>query len=176
MIFYVAAGMAICSGLALAVFFSATHTIRVPADGGSYTEIILGSPRFINPVLAPANDADRDLVKLIYSGLMRYDNGILVPDLAESYTVSTDSKVFTFKLRESITWHDENPFSADDVLFTIRLLQSADYQSPLRFSWQGVRAEKLDDRTVVLTLQAPYTPFLAQTVTGILPRHLWQDI
>ncbi|MDP3963045.1 MAG: peptide ABC transporter substrate-binding protein [bacterium] len=176
-IFYFAAIVAICSGLVLAIIFTATHTTRVADFGGSYTEIILGSPRFINPVLAPANDADRDLVKLLYSGLMRYDDkGNLVPDLAESYSVATDAKMFIFKLRQDALWHDGEPVGVDDVLFTIRLLQSYDYQSPLRFAWQGVRAEKLDDTTIAMTLQGPYEPFLAQTVVGIMPRHIWQDV
>lgn len=177
MFFYAAFAVAVCSGLALAILFAADHTMRVPTVGGTYTEAMLGSPRFINPILAPANDADRDLVKLVYSGLMRYDNdGALVPDLAESYTVSTDSRVFTFQLKTGVTWHDGAELTVDDVAFTVRLLQSADYQSPLRFAWQGVRVEKTGDRIIAFTLASPYTPFLGLTTVGIMPRHVWQDV
>ena len=79
--------------------------INVPNYGGSISEGIVGSPRFINPVLANTT-ADQDLVSLIYSGLMRRDSkGDLIPDLAESYTVSNDGLKYTFILKNNIYFH-----------------------------------------------------------------------
>ena len=73
--------------------------VNVPMDGGSITEGIVGTPRFINPVLA-FSDADQDLVSLIYSGLMRKSiNGTLIPDLAEKYEGSKDGLIYTFTLK-----------------------------------------------------------------------------
>ena len=64
--------------------------ILVPMSGGAITQGVIGAPQFINPVLA-ATDADQDLVALVYSGLLRYGpNGNLIPDLAQSYSVSPD--------------------------------------------------------------------------------------
>ncbi|MDO8557627.1 MAG: ABC transporter substrate-binding protein [bacterium] len=176
-LFYLASILFLVSGIGTGVLYAATHTIRVPASGGSYTEAIVGGPRFINPALAPANDADRDLVRLIYSGLTRYnDTGIIVPDLADSYTVSTDSRTFVFSLRDNVKWHDGIPLTADDVAFTVHLIQNPEYQSPLRFAWQGVKVEKKDDYTIAFILPSPYISFLSHTAVGILPKHLWQDV
>ncbi len=176
-IFYIVFALFCASGIGAGVLYAAEHTLRVPAPGETYTEAVVGGARFINPVLAPANDADRDLARLIYSGLMRYDeHGLLIPDLADSYTVSTDSKTFTFTLRENLTWHDGTPLTTDDVAFTVHLLQNPDYQSPLRFAWQGVKVEKKNGRAIALTLQTPYTSFLSYATIGIMPKHLWQDV
>src|SRR5205085_6933404 len=66
--------------------------VAVPQSGGEVSEGVIGLPRFINPVLA-VTDGDKDLSSLIYSGLMRYTkDGELVPDLAESYSLSPDGK------------------------------------------------------------------------------------
>ena len=95
-------------------------TLTVPAYGGTYSEGLIGSPRFINPILAQTNDVDTDLSKLIFSGLMKYDKDKqLIPDLAESYQISDDKLTYTFQLKKNIKWHDGEPFKADDVIFTI---------------------------------------------------------
>ncbi len=71
----------------LAATVSMRFTEEIPAQGGSYAEALIGTPRFINPVLA-LSDVDRDMVQLVFSGLMRTTNDGVVPDLAESYTLS----------------------------------------------------------------------------------------
>src|SRR3989344_6371560 len=50
------------------------NTEIAPANGASYTEGIVGQPRFINPIYGETNDIDRTLIGLVYSGLMTYDN------------------------------------------------------------------------------------------------------
>jgi peptide/nickel transport system substrate-binding protein len=75
------------------VALSNHFTTIVPRFGGSYHEGIIGSPRFINPVLANS-DADHDLTTLIYSGLVRLgQNGSIIPDLAESWDISSDEEL-----------------------------------------------------------------------------------
>jgi ABC-type transport system substrate-binding protein len=64
--------------------------VEGPLAGGELNEGVLGTPRFINPLLA-VSDADRDLTALVYSGLLRLSTaGSYEPDLAESYSVSSD--------------------------------------------------------------------------------------
>ncbi|MFH0873225.1 MAG: peptide ABC transporter substrate-binding protein [Candidatus Komeilibacteria bacterium] len=153
------------------------HTYVIPARGGSYTEGLIGTPRYINPLLASANDVDRDLAQLIFSGLLKTDSeGQLVPDLAQGYTVSQDKKVYTFQLREKILWHDGEPLTANDVLFTLSLLQDPEFKSPLRLSFNGVRADIIDERTIRFTLDQPYPAFLANLTIGIIPKHIWYAI
>ena len=96
--------------------------VEVPKKGGILTEGVIGTPRFINPVLA-TSDADRDLTALIYSGLMRISNdGSLEPDLAEKYTVSPDGRRYTFTLKKDSLWHDGKPVTAESVYGRTALL------------------------------------------------------
>ena len=149
--------------------------IDVPAIGGTLTEGIVGTPRFINPLLE-VSDADRDMVSLIYSGLLRPDNKKgLVPDLAEKYEISEDGLSYTFILKENLKWQDGEPITSDDVIFTIKQAKDNALNSSKRASWEGVTAEKIDDRTIKFTLAKPYVPFLENTTIGILPKHLWEN-
>lgn len=153
-----------------------TFFAEVPARGGTYTEGIVGTPRFINPLLA-SSDADQDLTSLTYSGLLKpTPDGTLTYALAESYTVSDDGLIYTFTLREDAVFHDGTAVTADDIVFTIALAQDPALKSPRRANWEGVRAEKIDERHVQFTLLEPYGPFLENTVMGILPKHLWKDV
>lgn len=149
--------------------------VETPAEGGTLTEGIIGTPRFINPVLA-ISDADRDMTNLTYSGLMRPDNkGGLTPDLAEKYEISDDGLIYTFTLKEHLLWQDGEPITSDDIVFTIQETKDPAIKSPRRAGWEGVAIEKIDERTVRFTLKKAYTPFLENTIIGILPRHIWQE-
>lgn len=152
-------------------------TITVPDFGGTYVEGSLGEPKYINPLLAQASDVDRDLTALIFSSLLKYDSrGELQPDLAEIYEVSGDGLEYLFRLKNNLQWHDGFPLTADDVVFTVRLIQNNDYGSPQRINWQGVEIEKVDDQTVKIRLRAKYAQFLNNVTLGILPKHLWGNI
>ncbi|MBI2587748.1 hypothetical protein HYW30_00385, partial [Candidatus Azambacteria bacterium] len=146
-------GLLLISVVAFIFVFQYEHTTPISKPGGSYREGIVGEPRFLNPVLSPANDADRDLVRLLFAGLMRYTpDGRLEPDLALQVAISPDGKTYTFTLRENLLWHDGVPLSAEDVLYTISIIQNPEYRSPIRVSWQGIRVETPDPRTVKMTL------------------------
>jgi peptide/nickel transport system substrate-binding protein len=152
-----------------------TFMVKVASPGGSFTEGIIGTPRFINPILA-ISDADRDLSTLVYSGLMRpAGDNTLIPDLAASYTVSDDGLQYNFILKSNLTWHDGEPITADDVIYTIEKAQDSQIKSPKRASWEGVKAEKLSDTEIQFTLKQPYASFLENTTLGILPKHLWSE-
>lgn len=153
------------------------YRVDVPAVGGRYTEAIVGSPQLVNPIFASVNDADSDIVRLVYSGLMRYDaDQNLIPDLAESYEISDDKKTYTFHLRKDVVWHDGEPFQAPDVVFTIDTIQNTKVNSPLIVGFQGVDVRAPDDATVVFELQEPFAPFLSSLTVGILPEHIWFDV
>src|SRR3989344_207029 len=71
-----------------------THTIA--QNGGSYTEAAVGQPRYLNPILAGANDLDIDISRLVYSSLFRLDQNLqLQNDLATEYSLSADNKEYT---------------------------------------------------------------------------------
>jgi len=157
--------------------YNLKHTVVVANYGGSFKEGIVGSPQYLNPVLSEANDADRDVTELIFSGLMKYNNqGELVLDLAEKYAIGENGKIYDFFLKRDIQWHDKQPFTVDDVIFTIQTIQNPEYRSPLRINWTGVEVEKIDDYTVRFKLKTPYAPFLANTTVGIIAKHIWEKI
>lgn len=148
----------------------------IPDTGGHLIEGSVGSPRFINPLLA-TSETDKDLVVLIYSGLMRMDNkGALVPDLADTVEVSEDGLQYTFHISATATFHDDTPVTADDVIFTINKAKDPELKSPKRSNWEGVLVERVDDKTVRFTLNQAYEPFLKNTTLGILPRHIWEGV
>lgn len=150
-------------------------TVDTPVRGGSIVEGVIGTPRFINPLLA-LTDADRDLTTLIYSGLMKSrPDGSLIPDLAAEYRISEDGRAYTFTLRDDAVFHDGTPVTVDDIIFTVAKAQDPLLRSPKRVNWDGVIAEKLSDSEVRFTLARPYTPFLENTTMGILPKHIWED-
>lgn len=157
--------------------FTASYRAVIPAVGGEYVEAVVGAPQFANPLFASVNDVDLDIVKLVYSGLMRYDeHQTLVTDLAREYSISEDKKVYTFTLRDDVVWHDGEPFTARDVKLTFDLIQDPQVSSPLLVSFQTVNVEVVDDQTVVFTLEEPFQPFLQSLTVGILPEHVWAEI
>lgn len=150
--------------------------VEVPAYGGTLVEGVVGSPRFLNPLLA-ISDVDRDLSALTHAGLMGLSGaGELVPVLAEGYVSSADGKTFTFTLRNNATFSDGTPVTADDVVFTVQKAQNSALKSPRYADWSGVGAVAVDQRTVRFTLNRPYAPFLGLTTLGILPSRLWKDV
>ncbi len=180
---YVVLGLAaaVIIGIAAAPISAYYHfTVAVPATGGTLTEGIVGQPRFINPLLAPTNDADRDLTALVYSGLYRYNGkGQLVPDLAKSMPeVTSDGLSYSVTIRDNAMWQDGVPLTADDIAFTVQTAQNTDYGAPItvRAAWQGVDVERASDHVVIFRLKSKYAQFPNNLTMGILPQHLWQDI
>jgi len=153
------------------------HTKVVPAYGGIYSEGILGQPRFINPLLAQTQ-TDKDLTRLVFAGLYKYDDhGNIIPDLAESdMQLSENQKEYTVKLKPNLKWHDGQPITADDVVFTIQTLQNPDYKSPFKKLWQNISVQKIDPLTVKFTNTDISAPFETNLTLGILPKHIWAQI
>jgi peptide/nickel transport system substrate-binding protein len=164
------------SGTSLVYEANKRTFVEIPREGGTYTEGIVGTPRFINPLLAISH-ADKDLTSIVYAGLMTRDaTGELTPELAESYSISEDGLVYTFTLREGLTFHDGTPLTAEDVVYTVSEAGNAAVRSPLFANWDGVQVEKGDDRTVIFTLPEPYMPFLENLTLNILPAHIWSGL
>lgn len=146
-----------------------------PATGGEYTEGLVGSLGRLNPVLDFNNPADRDIDRLIYSSLVRFDDrGAPVNDLVESMGISQDGTIYNFSLRQGALWHDGKPVTSEDVVFTIDLLRSPDLPIPedIRALWEVVEVQALDEYTLQFRLPEPYAPFLDYLDFGILPQHL----
>ena len=164
--------------LALVLGYStySVTTVLVPDRGGVFREGVAGNPKYLNPLLCDATDVDMDLCALLYRGLTRIDkNGRVVGDLAAGWTIS-EGVEYVFRIKPDQYWHDGQPVTADDVMFTVGVLQDPEvYSLPgLTSLWRSVQAEKVDDLTVKFTLSEPFTPFLDYTSIGLLPAHIWR--
>lgn len=149
--------------------------IMVPTHGGRYSEAMVGAPGRINPLFASLNDVDQALTALVFSGLTRLGgDGQVLPDLAERWEISPDGTAYTFYLRPNVQWHDDTPFTADDVLFTWNALKDNGVQGDpsLARLAKDVTMTKVDDHTVTAKLPEPFAPFLAYASLGIVPKHL----
>lgn len=174
------------ANVTLIIFLLATFTLTTriyfnhselkPDFGGTYIEGLIGSPNLINPLLA-SSDVDRDLVRLLFAGLMKFDEqGNVVPDLAASFTIDPEQTTYTFTLRDDLYWHDGMPILADDIVFTIEKIKNPEFKSPLKSSFNGISVSRLNDQTVQFVLNEPFAPFLSIMTVGILPEHLWYSI
>jgi peptide/nickel transport system substrate-binding protein len=151
----------------------------VPSSGGVYSEALVGSFNRLNPVLDYISPADQDVSRLIFSSLLRFDDrGLPVNDLVESMGISQNGQNYNISLRENALWHDGQPLTSEDVVFTVDLLQSEDLPIPedIRSLWQTVEAEALDEHTLQFRLPEPFAPFLDYLTFGILPHHLLGDL
>jgi peptide/nickel transport system substrate-binding protein len=162
------------SGLMLVYRANDSFLTEIPAFGGSFTEGVVGSPRFINPILAISN-TDEDLSSLIYSGLLKTsENGSLEPDLAESYSINNENTAYDFKIKDNAYFHDGKKVTADDIIFTIQKVLDPVIKSPRQTNWEGVTVEKINDKEIVFILKKPYSQFLSGLTLGILPKHIWE--
>ncbi len=175
-IFWALLSVAAISAIVFVQSVNRLFMAEIPTYGGSFTEGIIGTPRFVNPVLA-ISDADRDISMLVYSGLLRKTaDGGYIPDLALKYEVSKDGLTYTFTLRDNIYFQDGTPVTTDDVEFTILKATDPNIKSPKRPNWEGVSVQKIDKKIISFTLKQPYAQFLENATLGILPKNLWKDI
>ena len=141
-----------------------------------YVEGVLGSPTSVSPLTA-RTQADRDLVALVFAGLVRNGpNGTVVPDLAERWSVDSSGKTWTVDLRADATWQDGQPVTSDDVVFTIRTLQDPEYTGPSASSWNDVEVVAHGPQRVTFTLSTPLGGFLQALTQPIAPAHLLAEV
>ncbi len=159
--------------------FLQPHIIEQPTQGGMVTEGLIGNPKWINPVLAPLNPVDTDLSALIFSGLFRASGLVTESDLAQSYQLLEQGKVLEVRVREDARFHDGQPVTADDVVFTVNdAIKNPLWRSPLARSFSSIEAIRIDDFTVqfkhtgdALTINQ----WRDLLTVGILPAHRWTD-
>lgn len=157
--------------------FYRENTLLVPATGGTYIEGSVGDLQPINPWFTVTNDVNRDIVSLVFSGLLRYNPQTkdIEEDLA-TYEMSKDGKIYTVTLKDGLFWHDSteenpHPVTADDIVFTFQTVQEPDFpNSLLRQNFQGVSIEQINTRTVQFRLDQPYSFFPSNLTLGLLPK------
>lgn len=147
-----------------------------PANGGIYTEGIVGRFTTANPLYATSS-VDSSVSRLIFSGLMQHNGqNQLVGDLAKEVTSDEKALVYTIKLKDNIFWHDGQPVTPDDVVFTYQLIQNPDAKSPLLNNWKSVKIKKVDQNTVQFTLPHSLASFKNLLTNGIVPKHKLENV
>ncbi|NGN39464.1 ABC transporter substrate-binding protein [Mesorhizobium sp. CGMCC 1.15528] len=147
--------------LAAAALALASSTAAMAAR----TDLVLGvvlEPPHLDPTAGAAAAIDEVVYANVFEGLTRIGSkGEILPDLAESWTVSDDGKVYTFKLHTGVKFHDGTDFNADDVKFSLdraRAENSTNAQKTLFAAIDTV--EVIDPATVKVTLKQPQGSFL----------------
>jgi peptide/nickel transport system substrate-binding protein len=133
-----------------------------PTRGGTAVIAIDADPDTLNLGLSTAY-AVGDVCAKIYNALIWIDTNFNIkPSLAESWTISPDALVYTFKLRSGVTWHDGAPFSSADVKYTFEEILGKFHPRSAALIKRMKSIEAPDANTLVITLNAPYAPLLLQ--------------
>lgn len=142
-----------------------------PAQKPVLSEGLVGSVSVINPILADT-EAERDLCQLVFRSLTKTDaTGEVRGDLAYEFQVENNQD-YLFKLRGDVYWHDGEKFSAEDVIYSIKIASDPSFNSPYYSTLKEVKTQKVDDYTVKIILKEPFAPFLTLTDFGIIPAHI----
>jgi len=155
--------------------------IRLPrpsqADpNGRLIFALLGEVSILNPILS-TDTASSAVEGTIFNGMTKINEKLeVIPDLAKSWDISDDGKVWTFHLRKDVKWHDGHPFTAEDVVFTLNAVLNPKVNSVRRSDYiidgQPIQFRALDKYTVSATLPKPFAPFLVRSGMSIIPKHL----
>ena len=162
---------------AVAALAADTRKIVRP-NGGILNYGEYGRPATLDPVTSNEMISMR-ISELLFNGLVGInDRQDVVPELAQSWDVSKDSRVYTFVLRKDVTWHPRPgesgvvPFTANDVVFTYNIMMHPKTITPLKVRFEFIeKVEKLDESTVRFTLKRPVLNALAKFSFKIIPRH-----
>ena len=120
------------------------------------TDIVVGmqlEPPHLDPTSAAAGAIDEVLYANVFEGLTRFGpDGAVNPGLAESWEISEDGTVYTFKLREGVTFHDGSTMDAEDVKFSLDRARAADSANAQKALFAGITdVEVVDPQTVKVT-------------------------
>lgn len=147
-----------------------------PRKGGTLTTMLTPEP----PVLVlGVNNQGPTLIAAskIYQGLIKLGPNLeIVPELAESWTISDDKRTYTFKLRSNAKWHDGRDFTADDVIFSIMKFHMELAPRARQIFQRITDAKALDAHTAQFTLDAPFEPLPLMfdvTSCAIVPKHIY---
>lgn len=191
---------AVAGGAALAGGLTAQFVTRSALAQDSGTPLQIGREIEFSPIFVPyhaSTGTQTQIFDLIYSRLLKVQDDLTFqPDLAESWEVSDDATIYTFTIRDGITWTDGEPFTIDDIIFTYKLALTAETAAAQAGKLKQITGasdfydktaddisglERVDDRTLRMTLDKPNVAFLTGTagssaLVWILPEHIYKDV
>lgn len=150
-------------------------------QGGALNYGEYGRPATLDPITSNDMIALR-VCELIFNGLVGIDEKQeIVDDLAQRWDISEDGRMYTFYLRQDVTWHAQEgeapvKFTADDVIFTYNVMMHSQTITPLKVRYEFIdTVAKIDDYTVQFTLKRPILNALARFSFKIIPKHGLQN-
>lgn len=137
----------------------------------------IGEPINLIPAIA-SDSASHGVASYIYNGLVKYNKDLnLIGDLAKSWSITNDNKTITFVLRDDVKWHDGQPFTAADVKFTYEFMIADDTPTSYDGDFRKVKDfEIIDNYTVRISYDEPYSPALNGWGIWIMPAHLLKGV
>ena len=125
------------------------------------------------PALA-SDTASFSVIEMVYNALVKVGPNLdIVPDLAESWDVSEDDLTITFHLRRNVRWHDGEPFTARDVMYTYQAMIDPNTPTAYAENFKQVKEAKvIDDYTFQVVNKQPYARALITWGMEIMPAHL----
>lgn len=164
-------------GSAVGVSQAAESGKAVRPNGGVLSYGEYGRPATLDPITSNEMISMR-ISELLFNGLVGIsERQDVVPELAQSWDVSKDGRVYTFSLRKDVTWHPRDGeaavgFTANDVVFTYHIMMHPKTITPLKVRFEFIeKVEKIDDYTVRFTLKRPVLNALAKFSFKIIPKH-----
>jgi peptide/nickel transport system substrate-binding protein len=147
-----------------------------PAYGDTYVEALQGNISGLIPNVL-TDGPSFEVAALLYNGLVKYDKDLILrPELAESWQYSRDCLDLTFKLRRDVRWHDGQPFTADDVVFTYETMISPRTPTAYGGDFKSVDSVKaVDPYTVHVRYKNPNAKALQSWGIWMLPKHLLEE-
>jgi peptide/nickel transport system substrate-binding protein len=147
---------------------------------GVFNLRLSGEPTILNPILS-SDTASSAIENLVFNGLLRVNDELeLIPDIAETYTISPDGKTYTFTLKKNVTFQDGHPLTAEDVAFTYNKILDPKTNTVRRGSYiiegKPIQFKAIDTYTFQAILPKPFAPFLSQMTMGILPKHILEKV
>jgi peptide/nickel transport system substrate-binding protein len=143
---------------------------------------ITGDPKTFNPILV-TDATSGNLTNDLFEGLIRINPLTTLPEpgLAESWAISDDQRVITFHLRHGVMWFDGAPFTARDVLFTMKVVYDPKIPNSIRpamlVDGKPIKFEAPDDYTVVVTAPRVFAPLLySMSGVSIIPAHVLEAV
>lgn len=162
----------LCFLLAAVLVMSMAACGQQDNSGSGRSILVYGSGDYTR--INPAMDEHGEINILIFNGLTAHDgDNQVVPGLAKSWEFDADTCTYTFHLEENVTWHDGEPFTAEDVKFTIEAIMDPENGSENAPNYEDVETiTVVDEHTVAFQLAAPNVAFLDYMTMAVLPRHL----
>lgn len=137
----------------------------------------IADPQTFNPIIA-SDAASHAAISDIFDTLVRLDprSGEIEPALAERWSLDQRGKSLTMWLRPDARWHDGQPVTARDVVFTFEAIRNPAVPSPLdaalTVGGKPIEVRALDSHSVRFTIEQPFAPLLSALVVPIVPEHV----